>query len=197
MWPTMGRPARFDADQLLDVALALAWEGGPDAVTMASVAQRAGAPSGSLYHRFPSRAALQSALWLRCVARFQDEYLAALSHPNPRSAASDAARSVIAFSRAHPQEALVLLHGAREFGAEGWSPEARAAVRDHAAAIETAIRTLAARLQLRGVDGIERATLAIVDLPYAIVRRHLRAGRPVPPRAAQQAADAAAAILNT
>src|SRR5690349_25083603 len=78
MGPVMGRPARFDADQLLDEALALAAEGGPEAVTMAAVAQRAGAPSGSLYHRFAGRSALLAALWLRTVADFQAGYLTAL-----------------------------------------------------------------------------------------------------------------------
>ena len=35
----MGRPARFDTDLLLDVALGLAAADGPEAVTMAGVAE--------------------------------------------------------------------------------------------------------------------------------------------------------------
>ena len=57
----MGRPARFAADELLDVALDLAAAGGPEAVTMAGVAEAAGAPSGSVYHRFAGRPALLGA----------------------------------------------------------------------------------------------------------------------------------------
>jgi AcrR family transcriptional regulator len=197
MWAVMGRPARFDADQLVDVALTLAAEGGPEAVTMAAVAERAGAPSGSVYHRFAGRPALLAALWLRTVERFQASYLAALgSEGDAREAAAAAAREVVAYSRAHPDEAAVLLHGATAFGSADWPPEALARGLAHARAVDEAVGALAARLGERGVAGRERVTLAVVDVPYAIVRRHLRAGGLVPPRAQAAAGDAAAAVLG-
>lgn len=78
------RPPRFDAPALLDAALKLAATGGPAAVTMAAVAKSAGAPSGSVYHRFPDRPALLSALWLRTLGGFQRGFLAELgSHDDP------------------------------------------------------------------------------------------------------------------
>ena len=54
----MPRPARFTLDELLDAAAALLAADGPAAVTMSAVARAAHAPSGSMYHRFPTRAAL-------------------------------------------------------------------------------------------------------------------------------------------
>ena len=48
----MPRPAIFTLDELLDAAAALLAADGPSAVTMSAVARAAGAPSGSMYHRF-------------------------------------------------------------------------------------------------------------------------------------------------
>ena len=79
----MGRPARYDVDSLLDGAVALAASGGPAAVTMTAVASAVGAPSGSVYHRFPTRAALLSALWLRTLERFHAGLLAAAAAGDP------------------------------------------------------------------------------------------------------------------
>ena len=66
----MPRPASFTLDELLDAAAALLAADGPAAVTMSAVARAAGAPSGSMYHRFPTRAALCGELWIRTEERF-------------------------------------------------------------------------------------------------------------------------------
>ncbi|MFE3937072.1 TetR family transcriptional regulator, partial [Streptomyces goshikiensis] len=63
----MARPPRFDTDQLLDAAVALAAAGGPAAVTMSAVAQAVGAPSGSVYHRVAGRPARHAEVWVRSV----------------------------------------------------------------------------------------------------------------------------------
>src|SRR5690606_14827873 len=105
----MGRPPRHDVDRLLDAAAALVAEGGPGAATMTAVARAASAPSGSVYHRFPGRPALLAALWLRTVERFQQGFLAALDTDPPAQAAPAAARHVVAWCRAHPNEARILL----------------------------------------------------------------------------------------
>jgi AcrR family transcriptional regulator len=193
----MGRPARFDTDLLLDVALGLAAAGGPEAVTMAGVAEAAGAPSGSVYHRFAGRPALLAALWNRTVGAFQDGLLSALAGDDARASAVAAARHVVAFCRAHPREAAVLLDGAGAFGAADWPTKAPAVAAAREEALAAALHALAADLGLRGVEGRERVVLAVVDVPYAIARRHLRAdGGRVPPRAVDQAGVAAAALLG-
>ncbi|MBT2439167.1 TetR/AcrR family transcriptional regulator [Streptomyces sp. ISL-36] len=192
----MARPPRFDTDQLLDAAVGLAAAGGPAAVTMSAVAQAVGAPSGSVYHRFPGRSALLAEVWLRTTERFQDGYFSALhSDPDPHRAAAVAARYVISWSRAHTDEAALLLHGAAEFGRDGWSEEHRHRADLGNQRVLRSIGTLAEALGATGAAGRDRVTLALVDLPIAVVRRHLNAGDPLPPHAETLAEECTAALL--
>ncbi len=191
----MGRPARFDAETLLDAAVEIAAESGPAAVTMAAVARRAGAPSGSVYHRFPDRAALTAALWLRTVERFHAGLLEEMTREPAVGAAVGAAQYVVAWSRAHTPEARVLLAGADAFGQDDWAEPARDSAAARQAGLESALRRLACRLDLRTAEQIERLVLVVVDLPYAVVRRHLSTGRPLSPTAAETVAHAARQLL--
>ncbi|MDA3629785.1 TetR/AcrR family transcriptional regulator [Saccharopolyspora sp. WRP15-2] len=175
----MGRPPRHDADRLLDAAVELAAEAGPRGVTMAAVARAAGAPSGSVYHRFPDRTALLSELWLRTVTRFQDGFLAAVQAP-PREAAVAAARHVLEWCREHPAEADVLLAGPGAYGFADWPAEARERLEKGNAQVDEALGGLAERLGRSGESGRARVFLAVVDLPLAVVRRHLGRGGPIP-----------------
>src|SRR3954468_11327941 len=67
----MARPV-FDHTDFLDAALVLVAERGPSAATIAAITQLLRAPTGSFYHRFPSRDALLGELWLQTVLAFQD-----------------------------------------------------------------------------------------------------------------------------
>lgn len=60
----MVRLARYSADAIVQAAIALTAEGGPSAASMAAIAQKIGAPTGSLYHRFDSRAAILATGWV-------------------------------------------------------------------------------------------------------------------------------------
>jgi len=175
----MGRPATHDTDQLLDAALALAALG-PERVTVAAVARAAGAPSGSVYHRFPSRSALLGALWVRTVASFQEGFLAALEGGDPEAARVGAAAHVLSWSRGHPEAALALLHGASAYDQDGWPAEPTAAAAAQAATLDRALEQLAGRTPGGRAENIQLLTFVTVDAPYAIVRRHLRAGQPIP-----------------
>ncbi|MGE7389277.1 TetR/AcrR family transcriptional regulator [Streptomyces sp. NPDC004126] len=193
----MPRPPRFDAGALLDAAVLLAAAGGPAAVTMSAVAQTVGAPSGSVYHRFPGRPALLAEVWLRTVEGFQEGYLAALdADPDPRRAARAGARHVVAWSRARPAEAALLLHGAEEFGCSGWSEEHRGRADRGNARVFARLAELGAALGAAGPEGLDRIVLALVDLPLAVVRRPLRAGLPLPPHAEDLAEESAATLLG-
>jgi len=191
----MGRPPRHDADSLLDAAVGLSAAGGPQAVTMAAVIAAAGAPSGSLYHRFPGRPALQAALWLRTLERFQAGFLAAAAGADGPAAALGAAAHTVAWSRAHPAEARILLYGAADFGCDSWPERERARLLARQAEVTTAIGALTAKLGLGGADGRERVVLATVDIPLALVRRHLLAGEPVPQSAERLIEPAVRALL--
>ncbi|MFJ5230982.1 TetR/AcrR family transcriptional regulator [Kitasatospora sp. NPDC088391] len=193
----MARPPRYDEALLLDTAVRLAATAGPAAVTMSAVARAGGVPNGSLYHRFPQRLALMAELWLRTVERFQQGYLAALhSDPDPLRGGAAAARHVVAWSRAHPQEAAVLLHGPQSFGRDEWSTEyARRAETGNRRVLD-AVTELAARAGAATEADLDRAVLALVELPLAVVRRHLRAGSPLPPHAEDLAERCATDLLD-
>jgi len=182
----MPRPTLHSSDDLLDAAAGLIAAGGPAGVSMASVAKAAGAPSGSLYHRFPSRGALLGGLWLRTVTRFQAGFVAALAAQDPHAACAAAARHVVRWSRRHPGEAGLLLRGPEDFGPAEWPEETRARVAAARRDLEAA---------LKRVEGdLDRVVLVTVDIPYAVVRRHLRRG-PVPRSAESLVADAVGALL--
>ncbi|MBC9715138.1 TetR/AcrR family transcriptional regulator [Streptomyces sp. TRM66268-LWL] len=192
----MARPPRFDTDQILDAAVRLAASAGPAGVTMSAVAQAIGAPSGSMYHRFPGRTALLAEVWLRTVERFQEGYFAALdSAPEPPRAAVAAARHVVSWSRAHPQEAALLLYGAEEFGRADWSEEHKERADLGNGRVFASLTSLAEALGATNARDHERITLALIDLPLSVVRRHLRAGQPLPPHAEDLAEECTAALL--
>src|SRR5690349_19362016 len=155
----MPRPALFTLDELLDAAAALLAADGPPAVTMSAVARAVGAPSGSMYHRFPTRAALCGELWLRTEERFHEGFTAALSSSmDPQKRCAAAARFTVQWCRDHPVEAQVLLAGADALGAAEWPDELAGrrkrlhrALRRHLAAVTA---------------DPDRINAAVIDIPY-------------------------------
>ena len=169
----MPRPAIFALDELLDAAAVLLAAEGPAAVTMSAVARAAGAPSGSMYHRFPTRAALRGELWLRTEERFHAGFTAALSSSaDPQKRCVAAARFTVQWCRGDPVDAQVLLTGADALGAAEW-PDELASRRKR---LQRALRRSLADVS---VDP-DLVNAAVIDIPYAVVRRHLAAGRPIP-----------------
>ncbi|MCZ7413885.1 TetR/AcrR family transcriptional regulator [Streptomyces sp. WMMC897] len=193
----MARPPRFSTDQLLDAAVRLAAAAGPPGVTMAAVAQAAGAPSGSVYHRFPGRDVLLAEVWLRTVERFQEGYLAALTAEGDVLRSGPAAsRHVVVWSRRHPEQAAVLLHGPEAFGRERWPAEQRERADRGNDRVFAALRTATAPLGGADPETAERLVLALVDLPLTLVRRHLRSGGTLPPHAESLAEYCTATLLT-
>jgi AcrR family transcriptional regulator len=190
---SMARPARFSHDDLLDAAARVADSRGPAGASIQAIAREAGAPTGSLYHRFASRDVLLGALWIRTAERFHAGWLEELD-PDPTAAAA----FVAAFGRERPVEARLLLgYRPDDFAAEAWPPAAatRAEAIEHEqqAALHRAAYD---RLGAATDPAIERMTVAVVDLPQAAVRRHLLAGRTPDAALARLLRDAAAAVLR-
>ncbi|MEV0415102.1 TetR family transcriptional regulator [Streptomyces sp. NPDC050448] len=193
----MARPPRFDTGQLLDAAVRLAAADGPAAVTMSAVALAVGAPSGSVYYRFAGRTALLAEVWLRTVERFQQGYLAVLDgEDDPRRAARAGSRYVVGWSRESPEEAALLLYGATDFGRADWSEEHTARADSGNDRVFAALGGLADALGATDEQDRDRVTLALVDLPLSVVRRHVRAGMPLPPHAEDLAEECTAALLG-
>lgn len=104
----MSRRPKYTRDQIIDAAQAEVLKHGFD-TTLSQVAQRIGAPIGSLYHRFSSREELMATLWVRAIKRWHTrlfEIIEAGDDPNEVlvSMAVETAR----YCRAHPDEARAM-----------------------------------------------------------------------------------------
>jgi AcrR family transcriptional regulator len=169
----MPRPARFTLDELLDVAAALLAADGPAAVSMSAVARAANAPSGSMYHRFPTRAALCGELWIRTEERLHAGMRAALAtSQEPQTRCVAAARFTVQWCRDHPVEAQVLLTGADALGEADWPDE----MTSRRKRLHSTLRRMLAGMP----SDLDRVNAAVIDIPYAVVRRHLVARRAIP-----------------
>jgi len=177
----MVRTARFDADAFVSAATALVAAGGPDAATLTAIAGRVGAPTGSVYHRFPSRAAILAAAWLKAHA----DFAACIRPPLERGDGRAAALALVAWSRRAPEAAaLLLLHAAESVLADAPPPALLEAVRAEQQALDRAFATYMSIRSPAAADdpaAIARARFRLFDGPIALLRPTL--GRPggVPP----------------
>ncbi|QRP44400.1 TetR/AcrR family transcriptional regulator [Amycolatopsis sp. FDAARGOS 1241] len=180
----MGRPPTYTTAQFLGAAAELFAEGGARAVTMAAAAKAAGAPNGSIYHRFADRPALLAALWTTNLRDFQDDFIALLGPAPTVDDAVAAAASVVHWCRRHPAGARVLDAGKQAFSPTEWTPEATAVLARAENELKAALKR--ATLTLSDPPGrtVDDVVLALVEVPRAVVHRYLSSGRTPPPKAA-------------
>ncbi len=174
----MGRP-KFSQQDFLAAALAIAHQQGPSAVTVASISEHLGSPTGSFYHRFASRNELLGALWLRTVLDFQQGVRAAIDAGD----GLQAALHTPAWVREHPDEARLLLLYHRDDFVHGEWPEP---LRTQVAAMTKTMRTGTVKFArtVFGRAGVEECRLAqflLAEVPVAAVRQHLLRREPPPP----------------
>jgi AcrR family transcriptional regulator len=178
----MGRRPKFDHRDIKEAALALVAEDGPSAATVSALATRIGAPTGSIYHRYASREALLAELWMDVVEEFQRGLVAALAQARDVLGAARAARHMVAWTRANPQHArLLLLHRRQDFVAGEWPRElvARAAALEPQLA--AALSGLASRVLGRsGAAAMARVRYALLDAPFGAIKPYVQAREPVP-----------------
>src|ERR1700692_4588295 len=174
----MVRPS-FGHAAFLAAARDLAAQDGPAAVTVSSVTERLGAPSGSFYYRFASRNVLLGELWLRTVLDFQEGLNAALDAGD----GLQAALHTPAWARAHLANArLLLLYDRKDFIQGEWPEQLRERVADMTRRIEAG--SLRRARVIFGGDGPEEVRLAqflISEVPVAAVRQPPVRGEPPPP----------------
>jgi AcrR family transcriptional regulator len=174
----MGRPARHASSTILDCAKQVSAEVGPQKLTIAAVAQRAGAPVGSIYHRYASRHEILAAVWLDLVEEFQERFLASLEGRDPSAAAVAAVRYTCGWVRRHPREArLMLLHRREDFAADHWPASYRRRAERLAAEAGESLRRYTARLLGRcRAQELRIVRFILVDLPTAALKRDIEAG---------------------
>ncbi|MGH3966719.1 MAG: TetR family transcriptional regulator, partial [Mycobacterium sp.] len=169
----MAPPRKHQTDVILDGARALVLAEGPRAASVAAIANASGAPAGTLYHRFGNRNGILTAAWLRALERFQERALAATADTALESAVAMAVAAV-EFMRKFPEDARLLLTIRPGDLLDG---EPDAAFQQTLAArnaplierVQAFARELYGSSDPRCVDAVARA---VVDLPYAVVRRH-------------------------
>jgi AcrR family transcriptional regulator len=194
----MPRPVTHDTDRILDAARAVVLREGNRAASIGAIAAESGAPVGTLYNRFDSREALLAETWFRALARFQAAYLQESSKTahDPVEAGVAMAVSVVRFARTHPEDARLLLTLRREdvFSAD---PSHEQRLEAMNAPLRKTIQQLARRLHGRaGAREVARVTLAVVDLPYAAIRRHARKSGAMPAWLEDEVADTARTLLT-
>ena len=173
----MTRPS-FGHAAFLTAARDIAAQNGPAAVTVSSVTERLGAPSGSFYYRFPSRDILLAELWLATALAFQQGFVAAIKAGDGLTAALHTPVWV----RAHLDDACVfLLHHRDDFVQGGWPAALTARVAQQARRVDACYKRFA-RDAFGGANA-ERLRLArfvLADVPKAAVSPHLHRREPPP-----------------
>jgi AcrR family transcriptional regulator len=174
----MARALFADAD-FLDAARALAAASGPAAVTVGSVTARLGAPTGSFYHRFPSRDVLLGRLWLATAQSFQKGFVAAIDRGDGLAAALHGP----AWVRTHLDDArLFMLYHRNDFVHGEWPQSLKAGVAEQARRIDDCVARFAREtFGSRGPEALRRARFVLADAPMAAVMPHLHAREPPPP----------------
>lgn len=191
----MTRPALFDRDGILDAARTVVSRSGPGGATLKVLAQQLGAPTGSIYYRFPSRDALLATLWLETVECFQQAFLEAAAESTTPAAA---ARFTVEWVSKHPQEARILILYRRE---ELTGPVMPEPIVERARRLNTRVgrvlRDLARRwLGRASPANVDAVRLAVVEVPYAAVRSRLARNEPIPAHLSRLVGRAAAAIIS-
>lgn len=196
----MAPPRKHDTDRILDATRDLVLAGGPRAVSVAAIAAASGAPVGTLYHRFATRDGILAAAWLRGLERFRQPLIDAhaAGGEDPVAAGTAMAAAAVRFAETHPDDARLLLAVRRDDLLDATPDEA---LRERLAAmnapLEEALRDLARRLHGRAdARALDNVTRAVVDLPYAAVRRHAQAGAHLPRWLVRDVAAAARVLLE-
>lgn len=169
----MAPPRKHETDAILDAARGLVLAGGPRVAGVAAIAKASGAPVGTLYHRFGNRDGILAATWLRALERFQALAMAA-SGESALQAAVAMALSAVDFAGRYPEDARLLLTVRPEDLVDADGGDLAAAIAHRNVPLIERLRQLARELygvdDRRSLDALQRA---VVDLPYAAVRRHV------------------------
>ena len=173
----MPRPTLHDTEAVLDATRELILDVGPRGTGIREISRRSRAPSGSLYHRFSSRDNLVALAWLRAVRRFQAGYVQALERQDPGEAIREAIAWAVEYALREPRDTRLLLsHSQADLLDRAPAAETIAQLAAINQRLEVALRDLSRRLfKSASRASLERVSNAVIDLPYAALRRHVLA----------------------
>jgi AcrR family transcriptional regulator len=186
----MGRPAHISEEDLLNAAMRVAARLGPARATVAAIAQEAGVPIGSVYHRVPSRQALLANCWVEAAERFGSRFLSQLEASSSLEAVAEAALVTPHFAREDHAAAVLLLACRREDFLEQAPEETRAKAASLTGNLQKGIAESARRLLPGDPKARERMAVALIGIPYGAVRVFLP--QAIPPAELDRVITAAA-----
>lgn len=176
----MGRQAVITDAGLRLAASRVAARQGVGRATIAAIAKEAGVPSGSIYHRVPSRAALLAEVWLEAADRFGTTFLGRLAEARNLEEAANLALVTPRFAREDPSAGVVLFVHRRDDFLDDAPAESRARAGKLTAALRDGLAAAAKRLAPADKRGRERFALALIGLPNGAVRTFLPQALPPP-----------------
>ena len=169
----MGRPAQITEAGLRVAAARVAARQGAARATIAEIAKEAKVPTGSIYHRVPSRGGLLAEVWLEAAERFSTVFMSRLAEARSIEEAAEAALVTPRFAREHPAEGVILFVHRRDDFLDGAPAESRARASRLTGALREGIAAAAKRLAPNDRRGRDRFALALVGIPLGAVRTFL------------------------
>ena len=179
----MGRRPKFSREAIAEAARDVIADSGLRGATISAIANRLGAPSGSIYHRYRSRELLLAELWLSIVERFQQGVVAELEAADPLEAAVSAAVFMPRWVRANFTDArLLLVHHREDFVPAQWPEEVVERATALEPQLERALRRLCRRMWGAVNDSnLRRLRFALLDAPFGAVKPYVKQGK-LPPK---------------
>lgn len=182
----MVRKAHFDDNDFILAAIELISLGGPAAATMAAIAKYAGAPTGSIYHRFKSRSALLGAAWLHCLSSMTEDMLLLLGAGH----SDEAIATLIEWAMDNPAKARLIMLYTQDDLIDGEIPT------DLHKKLNSINKKLGAGLsgllkskgKALSAANLALANFAVFDGPIAAIKPYLRLRHPSPPLKCREAA---------
>ncbi|MFE7723338.1 TetR/AcrR family transcriptional regulator [Nocardia rhizosphaerihabitans] len=190
----------FSTDALLDAAREVVLQRGPRAATITAIAAQAGAPVGSIYHRFDSVDDMLAQVWLRAVHRTHAVWPQTLpSDPLAIEVIVELALALFDHCVADPDDALLLDRLPREDVLNlRLSAQMLSQIRDaEQATIHLMVQLAQALLGRAKRDDVDLLVLAIVDMPFSFAKRYLQQAKRPPKARRGHLPDAVRAVIGS
>lgn len=159
---------KYTEDAILDCAAIEIASAGLGETSVASIARKLGAPSGSIYHRFPSKAHLIGALWARTARRYGESLEEILLNSTKEELAHKVVDFAFEWSENHADEVhLLTRHRLEDFKVGDWPQEVLDLISEKNQLMTGMVDQAA---NLHGVDTTDMG-FAVLDIPSAAARR--------------------------
>jgi AcrR family transcriptional regulator len=175
----MVRLAKFTEASIIDAAIELVAHCGVAAVSIAAIAGKAGAPTGSVYHRFESRGAILARAWLRVKADFRQDVACHWTEGHTWAAVS----GFLQWCRDKPVYAKFLLQCEDcPVFSDPLSAELNAALEAEQDALDLCFRQCLAHMQRLGAEAEAILRFTLFSSPIAMIKPYLLQDLGIPAR---------------